>query len=66
MASDLQSKSIQTDEVETHSVAKQNPNENSPASELSSFTAEQQRIQGEVFRLILSRRRARLTTEGEA
>ena len=66
MASDLQNKSLQTDGVETGSVAKKNPNEISTASKLSSFTAEQQRILGEVLRLILSRRRARLTTEREA
>ena len=60
MASDLQNKSIQTDGVETHSIAQQNPNEILAASESSLFTRDQQRILGNVYQLILGWRRERL------
>jgi len=57
MAGDLQNKS---DGVEAASVAKQNPNEILATSESSPFTPEQQRILGNVYRLILGWRRERL------
>ena len=60
MASDLQNKSIQTDGVETASIAKQNPNEILARPESSPFTPEQQRILGNVYQLIPGWRRERL------
>ncbi|HSG45146.1 MAG TPA: hypothetical protein VLA72_18525 [Anaerolineales bacterium] len=57
MASDLQNKSIQTEGVETHSFAQQNPNEILAASESFPFTPDQQQILGNVHQLILGWRR---------
>ena len=66
MAGNFQKKSKQKDEAETPPVIQQKPEDHPVNSESSSFTAEQQRILGNVYRLILSWRRTRLTTEREA
>ena len=66
MASDLHNKSKQKVEAGTHPVIQQKPGDHPVISESPPFTPEQRQILGNVYRLILSWRRERLTTEREA
>lgn len=66
MAGNFQKKSNQKNEAGTPPIIQQKPEDHPVNSASFSFTAEQQRILGNVYRLILSWRRTRLTTERKA
>ena len=66
MAGNFQKKSNQKNEAGMPPIIQQKPEDHPVNSESVPFTAEQQRILGNVYRLILSWRRTRLTTEREA